>query len=149
KWLSDLKRAGKSVETIHTYSWVIKIFVNDLIDQGVLRADGFKKFEVPEHAAMGRKSWLPLDVANRVIAEAKDPELKFILFCGFHAGLRKSEILAAKVGWFDLTQDPGLLHVQNDPASGFILKDRENRVIPLTDEFKKFLMGFLSERDPD
>jgi hypothetical protein len=39
--------------------------------------------------------------------------------------------------------DAGKIHVQNDPASGFIPKDRENRTLPLTDSFKKFLGGFL------
>ena len=33
----------------------------------------------------------------------------------------------------------------NQPADG-CLKDRENRVIPLTEDFKKFLMGFLGKR---
>jgi integrase len=32
---------------------------------------------------------------------------------------------------------------------GFILKDRENRVIPLSKDFKEFLAGFLRERDGD
>ena len=60
---------------------------------------------------------------------AKDPDLKFILYCGFHVRLRKSEILGARVFWFDL--GAGLLHVQNEPETGFVLKDRENRPVPL------------------
>jgi integrase len=70
-------------------------------------------------------------------------ELRFILYCGFHAGLRRKEIGAAKVSWFDLKA--GLLHVAND--EGFTSKDSENRTIPLTDEFLKFLKGFLSGRN--
>src|SRR5262249_47986459 len=77
--------------------------------------------------------------------ETTDPELKFILYAGFHAGLRKSEILGARVFWFDLKA--GLLHVQNEPETGFILKDRENRAIPLTDDFKNFLATYLAGRE--
>jgi integrase len=69
-----------------------------------------------------------------------------VLFCGYHCGLRRNEISNAKVGWFDL--EAGLVHVQNDPGSGFVLKDRENRTIPLTEQFKDLLCGFLADRDP-
>jgi integrase len=51
-----------------------------------------------------------------------------------------------KVGWFDLRA--GFIHVQNDPKTGFILKDRENRSIQITDPFKKFLLEFLKGIDP-
>jgi integrase len=61
--------------------------------------------------------------------------------------LRKSEIIAARVNWFDLRA--GLLHVQNDPASRFILKDRENRAIPLTKKFQRFLGEYLAGREPN
>jgi len=43
--------------------------------------------------------------------------------------------------------DAGLLHIQNDAGSGFVLKDRENRVVPLTKGFSKFLRVFLADRD--
>jgi integrase len=39
--------------------------------------------------------------------------------------------------------------IRPDPASGFILKDRENRVIPLTEKFQNFLEGYLDNRDRD
>jgi integrase len=52
-----------------------------------------------------------------------------------------NEIANAKVGWFDL--DGGLIHVQNDPKSGFVLKDRENRSIPLSKPFQEFLAPLL------
>jgi integrase len=137
KWLGS---AGESLDTKHTYARVLHTFIKHL----KLPITGF---DIPERAANGRKSWLSLDEANRVIEASKDPDLKFVLLCGFDAGLRKSEIIAAKVGWFDLKA--GLLHVQNDVGSGFILKDRENRAIPLTEKFKTFLDGYLAGRNPN
>ena len=143
-WIARLNR--NSPDTRHGYARALHTFVGYLIRQQVVRID-LHKFEIPERAAVGRKNWLKLDVANRVIADAKDQDLAFILYCGFHAGLRKSEIIAAKVNWFDLGD--GLLHVQNDPGSGFILKDADNRVIPLSPDFKEFLTSYLARRDPD
>jgi integrase len=142
-----LEKSGRnSADTRHTYARILKTFVGYLVKQRLLDATGFERFDIPERAATGRKNWLKLEVANRVISESKDPDLTFTLYCGFHAGLRKSEIIAARVNWFDL--EAGLLHVQNDPASGFILKDRENRSIQLTTPFKEFLRSYLAGKDP-
>jgi integrase len=145
-YLAGVRKAGRSADTAHTYGWYLRAFVRDLISQK-LAPDDLDKFDIPERAATGRKNWLKLEVANRVIAAAEDQDLRFILFCGFHAGLRKSEILAAKVNWFDL--DGSLLHVQNDPGLGFVLKDRENRSVPLTPEFCNFLRVYLKDRKGD
>jgi integrase len=146
-WLEELKQAGRSADTVRTYAQAVRTFVGFLVKERLHHGVGFEKFDLPEGGLAGRKNWLTSEVANRVIAESKDPDLTFVLLCGFDAGLRKSEIIAAKVSWFDL--GAGLLHVQNDPAAGFILKDRENRAIPLTEKFKKFLEGHLAGRNPN
>ena len=138
RWLAGLKKAGRSAETLHSYAWAVKIFVEYLGN----KLDGL---EIPQKPAHGRKNWVRSEDANRVIAASTDPELTFILNCGFKAGLRKDEIINLKVGWFDLPS--GLLHVQNDPAAGFELKDRDNRVVPLSRSFQEFLEGFLKGRD--
>jgi integrase len=72
-------------------------------------------------------------------------ELRFILYAGFHAGLRRKEICVARVHWFDLAG--GLLHVSND--RDFTTKDTENRTIPLTNEFHNFVKDFLRDRNPN
>lgn len=146
-WLEGLKKSGRSPDTLRTYAQALRSFIGYLVKERLHNGAGFEKFDLPEGRPSGRKNWLRLGVANRVIADSRDPDLTFILLCGFDAGLRKSEIIAAKVNWFDLRA--GLLHVQNDPVSGFILKDRENRAIPLTEKFQKFLERYLANRDPD
>jgi integrase len=146
-WLEGLKKSGRSPDTLRTYAQALRSFVGYLLKERLHTGAGFEKFELPERGPSGRKNWLQSDVANRVIAESRDPDLTFILLCGFDAGLRKSEIINARVNWFDLRA--GLLHVQNDPGSGFVLKDRENRAIPLTEKFQKFLQEYLADRDPN
>lgn len=142
-WLASIPGA----ETKHTYARDIKTFLRYCVAQNIGCPPILHEFDIPVRSSIGRKNWLKLDVANRVITNAKDLDLKFILFAGFHTGLRKSEILAAKVHWFDL--GAGLLHVQNDVETGFMLKDRENRTVPLTKEFNDFLRGFLANADPN
>jgi integrase len=73
-----------------------------------------------------------------------DDGLKFAVYCGLHAGLRKNEVVEARPGWFDL--DAGLLHVQ--ATATFEPKDRDNRTIPLTDEFKTWLRDAYKLRSP-
>jgi integrase len=140
QWLADYRG-----DTKYTYTRALKTFVKYLVGAKLMRADLLDNLHIPERAATGRKNWLKIEEVTRVIRESKDLSLTFVLLAGFHAGLRKNEICNARVGWFDL--EAGLVHVQNDPGSGFILKDRENRTVPLTTEFQKFLNYFLTGRN--
>jgi integrase len=145
EWINGFKKAGRSDDTLHTYARALHTFVKYLVRMKHVRGELLNDFDIPERAAVGRKNWLKNKEVERVISEAKDDTLRFVLFAGFHAGLRRNEVSNAKVGWFDL--DAGLLHIQNDPASGFVLKDRENRSVPLTEAFKEFLVVFLANRN--
>jgi integrase len=140
-WLAKHRAAGNAQDTIFSYAWIVKIFVRDLIGQGLLKADDFAKWEMPDRGTNGRANWLRLDEVKKIITRAKDdPDLQFILYAGLGAGLRRSEILATKAGWFDL--ENGTLQLQNDPPT-FLLKDGDNRPVPLTDQFKEFLTSYL------
>jgi integrase len=142
-WLEKVRSCGKHADTLNRYGRVLKTFVdyctkNKLLSPAV-------QFEVPEAGLHGRKTWLRKDEVRAIIDQCADDNLTFVLYCGFHTGLRRNEISNARVGWFDL--DAGLLHVQNDVSSGFILKDRENRSIPLSRPFQEFLRDFLAGKE--
>jgi integrase len=65
-------------------------------------------------------------------------DLKFILLCGFRAGMRKKEISMARPAWFDL--DSGKIHIPaKDPVTGFTTKSGRARTIPLVSEFRDFI----------
>ena len=86
---------------------------------------------MPEPSAIGRKNWLHKDEVTKIIEAAGDDlELKFALYCGFDAGLRRNEISEAKIWWFDLrpVPDQSLLHVTKH--ENFVPKDRSNRTNP-------------------
>jgi integrase len=85
-----------------------------------------------------RKDFCSFDLRDRLIREAPTDELRFILFCGFHAGLRFQEIVEARPFWFDLAS--GILYLRKTTTMNF--KDREERSIPLTLQFQNFLSSY-------
>ena len=94
---------------------------------------------------IGRRDWLDKERIAGVLEAAPNDDLLFILFSGFDAGLRRNEIVEARVSWFDLRN--GLLHVRKSPT--FEPKDKEERTIPLTRRFRGFLEQFLKLRKGD
>jgi integrase len=145
-WLDRLEKDSKSPDTVHTYARSLHTFVMWLVEEKKLLSSDID-FDIPGRGAIGRKNWIKHDEVLRVIEAAKEiknQDLTFILYCGFHAGLRRNEIVNLRAGWFD----GKYVHVQNDPKSGFVLKDKENRSIQLTDDFKAFLIEYLKGRAP-
>ena len=104
--------------------------------------------------AKGRQAWCDREMKNRLLTNATDADLRFILFCGFEAGLRRGEIVEARADWFDLPA--GLVHVRRadgqprlrDGEIPFRPKDRDERTIPLTKPFQAFLKRYLKGRAP-
>jgi integrase len=144
------------------YAAYVKTFGGWLYKSGHLASNALDSYYLPEEKPMGRKNWLRKAEVAKVIGAVKPKsspnakpttiekakqaaeDLKFILYCGFHAGLRRKEIAMAKVSWFDL--DHGLIHAQNMPEEGYALKDEENRTIDMSDAFRAFLIDYLTLR---
>ena len=163
-WLAVYEKKRRSQQTIRMYAAYVKTFVGWLYKSGHLASNGLESYDLPEEKPMGRKNWLRKTEVAKVIAAVKPKsssnakpttiekakqaaeDLKFILYSGFHAGLRRKEIAMAKVSWFDL--DHGLIHAQNMPEEGYALKDEENRTIDMSDAFKGFLAEYLRNRKP-
>ena len=144
-WAATLRDEGKSRDTIHSYVTRLKTFIAYLVRLKLLRPEILADLHIPERGARGRRNWLRSDSVEEIIARSTDPSLTFILYCGFHAGMRRNEISNAKVHWFDLNHR--LIHIQNDPKTGFVLKDRDNRAVPISAPFANFLKTFLVDRD--
>ena len=151
RWVKDLRAAGKSTETIRSYLATLKGFIAfEIKARGVLRYNPLDGVDLPTFKPKGRKSFVPKAVANKLIKECPDPAKKFLLFCGFHAGMRFKEMDCATVKWFDLdAKGIGLIHIQNMPEKNFYIKDQEDRTVPMSDEFRAFLADFLRGREPE
>jgi integrase len=163
-WVRGLRAAGKSQQTLRMYAAYVKTFTRVLHASGKLKIDPLVQYSLPSEKATGRRNWVRKDVVRQIIGAVKPmvgphskptgiekarreaEDLKFILYAGFHAGLRRKEIGMAKVFWFDV--DHGRIHAQNMPDEDFTLKDRDNRTIDMSDEFEAFLTEYLSGRKP-
>jgi integrase len=72
------------------------------------------------------------------LLELASGELKFILFCGFRAGMRRGEICMARPSWFDLKRK--VIHIPcPDLVTGWKPKSNRARTIPLVAEFAEFI----------
>jgi integrase len=142
-WLDQLKKEGKSAHTFWSYAQRVRSFIKYLTPK-YLSSTILSGFTMPEQPTNGRRNFVYKDEVTEVLdAVNGDIDLKFALFCGFDAGLRRNEISEAKVGWFDPKER--LLYVSEH--ENFVPKDRDNRPIPLTDRFAEFLKGYLAGRN--
>jgi integrase len=135
-----------SETTAQTYIRRTRPFFQWLLDvESKLRENPFASVKMGKLSSAARKDFCRLSLRNQLIEKCTRPDLKFVLYCGFHAGLRRNEIVEARPCWFDL--DNKLLTIRKiapkeaarlglDP---FDLKDREERTIPLSKAFLEFL----------
>lgn len=137
-------RLQKHAHTAVSYLNQVRWWCAWLIERGVVVRDPTAGIKVPKLKMRHRKVFLLPHDARRLLDACADNELKFALYCGLHAGMRKKEIIEARANWIDL--DEGLIHVQATPT--FEPKGRDNRTIPMTEEFKAWLKKEFPPRAP-
>ena len=130
--------AAHHAHTAAAYVNLIRWWLDWLIENGRLMRNVAKEFKLPKLTPRKRRQFMTAAQVRTLLDACMDADLKFAIFCGAHAGLRKGEVIEARAAWFDL--DAKLLHVQTTET--FTPKDRDNRTVPLTDEF----CAFLAER---
>ncbi|WP_395739332.1 tyrosine-type recombinase/integrase [Prosthecobacter sp.] len=139
-------RMEKHAHTAVSYLNQVRWWFAWLMERGVVVRDPTAGIKVPKLKMRHRKVFLLPAEARRLIDECPedDRDLKFALYCGLHAGMRKLEIIEARPEWFDL--EAGLIHVQATPT--FEPKGRDNRTIPMTEEFKGWMLKEFPPRAP-
>ena len=142
KWLS--KSLTKQAHTAVAYFAIISRWFRWLHSSGKLPINPAIGIKAPKLSMRVRRNFLLPDQARLLLKNCQDEGLKFAIYCGLHAGLRKEEVIEARPSWFDL--DANLLHLQ--ATESFQPKDRDNRTIPLTDEFKLWLIKKYPLRSP-
>jgi integrase len=116
----------------------LRSFFNWLMADGKMRQNPVNGVRLARVDEKGRQRFCTTEQRDRMIAEAPSDELRFILYCGFHAGMRKNEIAEARPEWFDLER--GLVTIRATPT--FRPKDRQERTVPLTRAFRAFLKEY-------
>jgi integrase len=143
-WMAGLEARGLSGSTVEGYLFILRAFFRWLVKRGKMRANPVSALELPRVERVARTNFLGKDLVRRLIAEAPSDDLRFILFCGFHAGMRKNEIIEARAEWVRLGvgEGTGRGSIHLSKSATFSPKDKEARTIPLTADFEAFLRGW-------
>jgi integrase len=160
KWFQHLKTPkdpkepsvpGITQATFSTYHARLTAFWRFLVAAG--KADSNPLLDFTPHkippSQIARDAWIDKKEIKRLLKKCADRDLKFVLFMGFHCGLRKKEIVMARPHWFDLKQEklniPFVEVTIKEPGDGtieehhFMTKNKRDRSIPLSRAFVEFL----------
>ena len=125
-------------KSVRDYLGAASVFYRWAVDARHCKESPVALLIPPKIRPKPRRVFLLPEQALMVLDNCQDQELKFALYCALHCGLRRGEIIASRPHWFDLVG--GSVHVQNE--TDWLTKDRDNRSIPLTAEFKEFLKTY-------
>jgi integrase len=141
---SDVERFYRKLQdrvvesTAQGYITTLRSFFNRLLETRKVRRNVVTDVKLARLDTKGRTAFCTAPLRDKLIAKCKREDLKFALFCGFHAGMRKQEIVEARPDWFNLKTSS--IHVRRTDT--FRPKDREDRHIPMTKAFKAFLKSY-------
>jgi integrase len=119
----DLKLKTVKVATVGAYLFAFEMFLEWCLKAGLVQTNTAKLVELPRYRKPFRKVVGSREMVQTLIDECTNPPLKYILFCGFHAGMRKAEIVASSPSWFDLER--GMVNITR--SEDFDTKDHEDR----------------------
>ena len=137
-WMRREKKPHLRESTAQAYLFGLRAFLRWLVENNQLRENVALKVKLDELRSNPRLVYCDGALVAGLIKDAPDDAMRFILFCGFHAGMRKGEIIEARPDWFDLRA--GCVNIRETDT--FIPKDRDARTVPLTADFKKFLSSY-------
>lgn len=104
----------------------------------------FAEFHLAAPARRARADFCSSELVGELISDCPRLDLKFVLYCGFHCGLRFLEIVEARPFWFDLQRK--LLNLRKTATIQF--KDQEERTVPMTAELVSFIKNEFGMHEP-
>lgn len=136
-----------------TYRARLRAFFGYLEKEGKVDENFFRSLagiHRPKPHSIARQSFLQRQEINNVISKCKDKNLKFVLYAGFQAGMRKNEIIMSRPDWFievggNVVEAIHIPYFQEtyDPRKKrtyfFETKNKKERLVPLSPQFAKFL----------
>lgn len=131
-------RVRVAPSTAESYMFSIRSFFNWCVAENLCRRNPALEVQLDRVDHKGRTRFADFELAQKLIANAPSEDLRFVLLCGFHAGMRKLEIVEAVPEWFNL--QTRTLEIR--ATATFRPKDRDARTVPLTDQFVDFLKSY-------
>jgi integrase len=130
---------GLTADTAGSYLGVVRAFFRWCVTVRKLRRDNpCTELHLKRVTPKARRNFCPPELVEKLINDCPNDDLKFVLFCGFHAGMRKGEIIEAKEFWFDIVNRQ--IHMRKH--EGIQFKDHEERSLPMTSQFAEFLIRY-------
>lgn len=125
---------AKRAHTAAYYLLTARLWFKWLVEHGRLPSNPASDVNTAKLPPRRRRTFLLPNQARRLPGACVNLDLKFALYCGLHAGLRKNDIVEAWPECLDL--EVGLLHVQT--TATLVSKDRDNRMFPLPAAFRAY-----------
>lgn len=147
RWYEDLKSQPLKPLTEYSanaYMRAVRTFLKHMVSTRKLRQNVAATVKMARPRKSAKDKFCDKATVERLIANCTREDLKFVLFCGFHAGLRKEEIVQARSEWFDI--DQGLLHVQRSDT--WEPKDKDDRVVLMSRTFVEYVKSEYGLRSP-
>ena len=135
----DQARAQHAPSTAISYLMMVRSFFEWAVEVAKLaRVNPCKDVKIAKSRTAARLSFCSKEERDLLISRCTREDLRFVLHCGFHAGMRFQEIVQAKAFWFDL--DRKMIHLRKTDTMQF--KDQEERSVPMTNAFHAFLLDY-------
>jgi len=146
-WLATMKKRGLAASTIESYCASARAFFRWARDREKLRPD-FPAEVLPigkTGNARAVEEALTREEMRALLKGSKtDHRIRFVMLCGFHLGMRKQEIVEARVSWFDFRRN--VTHIHDTPS--FRPKDRDRRFVPMNPVVRRWMKLYLRGRKP-
>jgi hypothetical protein len=144
-------RSGPVTEsTAQSYMMTLRSFFRWCVEVERTRLDNpVAKVKLAKHDAKGRTAFCSKKQKNELIANAPDDDLRFILYCGFDAGLRRGEIdQVESTGSTSAGAERAECSTSERPTlSG--RKIARNDRFPSPGRSRKFLKSYLKGKEPN
>ena len=132
------KRHQVSPSTAESYMFTVRSFFKWCVAENLCRRNPALEVELDKVDHQARIKFTDLELAQKLITNAPNDDMRFILYCGFHVGMRKMEIIESIPEWFNLSRKT----LEIRATATFRPKDRDARTVPLTDQFVEFLQQY-------
>ena len=91
-----------SPSTAESYMFTLRSFFKWCVAENLCRRNPAAEVELDKVDHQARIKFTDLELAQKLITNAPNDDMRFILYCGFHVGMRKLEIVEAIPEWFNL-----------------------------------------------
>ena len=108
--------------TAESYMFTLRSFFNWCVMENLCRRNPVVQVQLDRIDRKGRTQFADLELAQRLIENAPNDDLRYVLFCGFHVGMRKLEIVEAVPEWFNLARRTVMQRMQARSAPAVELK---------------------------